>query len=423
MSDVTVKSQLEGLAKEVYADGVVNLIPDQAKLLKKIQFRESEMLGNAYNQPVVVSDENGVTYAGSEDDAFDLESPEAMQTKNASIKGSQIVMRAAIGYKAAAAIASKGPKAFLNSTEFVIKRLMASAGARLEIALLHGGSGLGRASALNDPSTTTEAVTFSDITWAPGVWIGRKNAHVSFFEDDGDPIGTDENDYKVVSVDVPNKTVLFSGSIQDCSDLDGAVINDGVNAYFKGSFEKEMLGLSKIASTSGELFGIDNEVYDLFKGREFDCQSAALSLDKLTDAIVESINFGLEGDVDVLVSPKTWSRMNRDEAALRNYDYSYKPSKVEKGNEDIVYHSQNGKLSIVSHSFMKEGEALIVPMESLRRIGAYDLSMKNPGRNNEMFRELDDKAGFELRAYTDQALFCAEPAHLTRIININNDAS
>lgn len=419
MADVTVKAQLEGLAKEVYADGVVNLIPDHAKLIKKIPFRESEMLGNAYNQPVVVSDENGVTYAGSEDDAFDLESPEAMQTKNAQIKGSQIVMRAAIGYKAAAAIASKGPKAFLNSTEFVIKRLMASAGTRLEIAALYGQSGLGRSTSSANVDANDTNVTITALTWAPGIWIGRKNAKLSFFNDSGTAIGTDQNVYQLVSVNVASRIIKVSGSPTDIANLDAAAAA-GVNAYFKGAKGKEMLGLDGIITTSGSLFGIDNSVYDLFKGRSFSAGSANLSFDKLTSAIVESVNFGLDGDVDVLVSPTTWAKLVQDEAALRNYDKSYSPAKAEKGNEDLVFHSQAGKLAIVSHSFIKEGEAFIVQMDDLRRVGAYDLSMRNPGRNNEMFRELEDKAGFELRAYTDQAIFCAEPAHLTKVTNIVN---
>jgi hypothetical protein len=59
-------------------------------------------------------------------------------------------------------------------------------------------------------------------------------------------------------------------------------------------------------------------------------------------------------------------------------------------------------------------------MDKLKRVGAYDLSMRNPGRNNEMFRELDSRSGFEIRAYTDQALFCDHPSHLMKISGIVN---
>jgi hypothetical protein len=423
VSDVTVKSQLEGLAKEVYGDGPENLIPDHARLVKEIPFRESEMLGNAYNVPVVVSDENGVTYAGSTDDAVTLEDPEAMMTKNASLAGSQIIMRAAIGYKAAAAIANKGPKAFLNSTEFIIKRLMSQAGKRLELMHLYGGSGLGQVSNvanLTVPSATQCVLTFTDASWAAGIWIGSTNAKLELFNVSATQVGTT---FKVVSVDVPNKKVTVSALAADITAALGASISSPSalgDVFFKGAKGKESLGLDKIITTSGTLFGIVNTTYDLFKGRTFDANSAALDFAMLNEAIVELTNFGLEEEVKVWVNPLTWSTLNEDEAALRHYDQSYSTEKSKKGSKDIEYFSQNGKLVIAAHPFVKQGEAFLVPMDKLKRVGAYDLSMRNPGRNNEMFRELDSRSGFEIRAYTDQALFCDHPSHLMKISGIVN---
>lgn len=420
MADVTVKSQLEGLAKEVYGDGPENLIPDHAMLVKEIPFRSSDMLGEAYNVPVLVSDENGVTYADSDDDAFDLEDPEAMQTKNARVKGSQIVLRAAIGYKAAAAIASKGPKAFLNSTEYVIRRLMEQAGKRLEIAMLYGQSGLGQISGTTNVDATHTVLEFSEQTWACGIWVGSKNAKLDVYDSAGALVNT-TGAVKVVSVNVADHEVTVEAAAADITALDALAGGDfPADVFYRGAKDNEMLGLDGIITTSGSLFGIDNTVYDLFKGREFDAGNAALSFDKLTQALVEVVCFGLDEDVDVLLSPATWANLNQDEAALRMYDSSYSPSKGEKGNEGLIYHSQNGKMRIRSHAMIKEGEAFVLPMRRLRRVGAYDLSMKNPGRNNEMFRELESRSGFELRAYTDQALFTDHPSHLLKIFNINN---
>jgi hypothetical protein len=140
MADVTVKSVLEGLFKEVYGDKLVDLIPEIGMLVKEIPFRSAEQLGNAFHLPVVVSDEQGATYAGPEEDAFTLEAPVAMATKDASVKGSQILLRSAIGFKAAAAAAKGGKAAFVNATEMIIKRLMNSITRRVEVMLLYGGS-------------------------------------------------------------------------------------------------------------------------------------------------------------------------------------------------------------------------------------------------------------------------------------------
>jgi len=421
VADVTIKSQLEGLAKEVYGEGPENLIPDHAKLLKEIPFRESEMLGNAYNVPVVVSDENGVTYAGSEDDAFSLNDPEAMQTKTARVKGSQIVMRCAIGYKAAAAIASKGKKAFLNSTEYVIKRLMEQAGKRIELSLLYGASGLGQINDTTNASATSTVLSFTTASWAAGIWVGSKNSNLDIYDSTAALLNS-VGPIKVVSVDVPNKKITVSADPSDITAIDAATIDGShlANLFFFGAKGKEMLGIDSIITTSGQLFEIDNTVYDLFKGRTFDCGSAGLSFDKLSKAMVELVNFGLDGKVKVLVNPLTWQNLNQNEAALRNYDFSYKPATGEKGNESLVYHSQNGAMEIEAHAFVKQGEGFILPMDALKRVGAYDLSMRNPGRNNEMFRELDGRSGFEIRAYTDQAIFTDHPSRLLKLTGIVN---
>ena len=68
MAEITIKSVLEGLFKEVYGDKLYNLIPDIGMLIKEVPFRESEQLGNAFHIPVIVSDEQGATYAGPEED-------------------------------------------------------------------------------------------------------------------------------------------------------------------------------------------------------------------------------------------------------------------------------------------------------------------------------------------------------------------
>src|SRR6185436_2067386 len=140
----------------------------------------------------------------------------------------------------------------------------------------------------------------------------------------------------------------------------------------------------------------------LFKGQLFDVGNVPLSFDLLTDSLVNAILYGLDEDVQVLVSPRTWQDLNKDEAALRQYDYSYKPAIAEKGNEGIKFHLMNITVEIKSHAMVKECEAFCYPKSHLRRVGAYKNSMKTPGYGEEMFRQLENNAAFELRAYTDQ---------------------
>ena len=93
---------LNGLFKEVYADKLEELIPDGVKLLNRIPFATREdRTGNFYHQPVVLGHEHGVTFAASGDDAFNLNAPVAGVIKDATVRGTQMVLRSVMGYACA----------------------------------------------------------------------------------------------------------------------------------------------------------------------------------------------------------------------------------------------------------------------------------------------------------------------------------
>lgn len=415
-TDATVKAQLEGLFKEVYSDKLENLIPDVGVLTKSVPFREAEKLGEAFNQPVIVSDEQGATYAGADEDAFTLEAPEAMTTKNARVKGSQILMRAAIGYKAAASAVRGGPKAFVNATELVIRRLMESITKRVEAMHLYGGSGLGVATDSTNISATETELDIDPLTWAPGLWVGSQCAKLEVYTE---PAGTLIAEVQVGRVsDLRGAKLRVTGLAGAITALD-AVFPSSQTLYFKGARGKEALGLDAIITTSGTLFEIDNSAFDLWKGQEFSASSAELNFSKITDAVVDARNYGLEEDVVCLCSPRTWQDLNDNEAALRQYDASFQ-DEAKKGSRSIVYQGQAGRIMVKAHPMVKEGEAFIYPTRRLKRVGAFDISMRTPGHGSEMFRHLEDQAAFELRAYTDQALFSDRPSHLVKITDIVN---
>ena len=64
--------------------------------------------------------EHGVTYAQSSDDAFALNDAVAGVIANAQLRGSAIVLRSVMGYKAASSSSSSGPRAFESSTKFLV---------------------------------------------------------------------------------------------------------------------------------------------------------------------------------------------------------------------------------------------------------------------------------------------------------------
>ena len=69
---------------------------------------------------------------------------------------------------------------------------------------------------------------------------------------------------------------------------------------------------------------------------------------------------------------------------------------------------------------MKEGYAYVLCLYEFSRIGSTDVTFKLPGQNDKFFRELENSAGYEIRCYTDQALFCFAPGKSVLIKNIVN---
>jgi hypothetical protein len=54
------------------------------------------------------------------------------------------------------------------------------------------------------------------------------------------------------------------------------------------------------------------------------------------------------------------------------------------------------------------------------RVGSTDMTFKQPGQGEDYFRHLENAAAYELRLFSDQALFCSAPGKQVLINNIVN---
>lgn len=404
-SSANTLDTLNGLFKEVYADDLEELIPDGVKLLTRIPFAKRDaQLGNFYHQPVVLGHEHGVTFAQSGEDAFNLNAPVAGKIKDATVRGTQLVLRSVIGYASASRSAEGGAKAFKQATKFLVGNMLRSVTKKLEIELLYGQVGYATISGV---SGTTLTITTAD--WAPGIWAGAEDMPIEIVDT---TLATSRGETSVASVDFDAQTITISTS------LAGIVATDVI--FHKGALGNEFAGIHKIITNTGTLFGISATEFTLWRGNEFSASSAALSFNKLQDAIARAVEKGLDSDVMVLVNPRTWADLLNDQAALRQYDSSYSSSQMENGAKSIKFHGQNGMIEIVPSIYCKQGFAYVMSMDELVRIGSTDVTFRRPGKGDEFFRDLENSAGYELRAYTDQALFCHAPGRNVLIKDIVN---
>jgi hypothetical protein len=68
-------------------------------------------------------------------------------------------------------------------------------------------------------------------------------------------------------------------------------------------------------------------------------------------------------------------------------------------------------MEVLSHPLVKEGDAFILPIDSIMRIGSTDLTFSVPGMEEQFFRFVDGYNAVELQCMSDQAIFIERPAH------------
>lgn len=417
-------SSLNGLFKEVYQNKIKDLVPSQTKMVNMIPFVAGDkQLGNQFNEPVILGLEGGFTYGGTDGDAFALNDIISFPMKNATVKSAEMVLRSAISVGAASRSASS-KNAFERGTKLLVGNMLKSMYHRLEIQLMYGDKGIGQVESTGTIAAGVytannvagdNVIKIKDSEWAAGIWVGLK-AKIDAYAG----VTPHEQGKLVESVDLRLRTVKLTTTV-------GTIVI-GDDLFFEGAKGKEFKGIHAIAEENVSLFGIANAAEPLFQGNIVDVGTnvtpAVLSFSKIEDSISRSIEKGLgEEEVSVLCNTKSWNDLLTDLAAKRSYDQSYSEAKLKQGAREIEFYGQNGTIKIVPSTFVKEGYAYALCEKELIRVGSSDITFDPPGYEGEFFKLLENSNGYEMRAYSDQALFTARPSCITIMRYIKNSAT
>ena len=424
----TTTSVLTGLYKEVYAQNIYSLLPDCAKLTQKIKFKQKEKLGRAYHQPVVLTAEQGFTYANANSGAFALNPSVSMSTQDAILQSNQIAVRYRIDQEAAVksmGANGKGDKAaFRAATQLQYENVMESFGKRLEWDVLYGATAsVASCTAITDGAVaaTDSLITIPVNEWAIGFWAGMENAEFNCFNV-STLIGTGADSiFSLNRVNLVTRQITLRGTTAGTTALK-AVAPANINIWLRGSRGNQMLGLKAIMTTAGTLFNIDNNIFNLWRTPNVDfAATGALTFPRVLEAMIEPVGRGLSGPVEAYVSPRVWQNLATDLAALRTLDSSYSNSKIDVGTQEITYFYQGGSIKIISHLLVKNGDVFVIKPTDFCRIGATDITSAVPegikGANSDMFYMLPDNMGYESRMYCDQGVLCERPATQVFITN------
>lgn len=425
--------------KRVYGKAT-DLLPEDYQLAKDIPFSEKQKVGEKYIEGVVLTNEVGITYAGSGYDAFELESPVAGSVKQAAVQPYITTLSSIVPWAVISRSAGAGDKAFFDATKFIVKNNLKSHGKFAEVSRIYGQSpgllgyisyatatyrgvaftnGTGTLNGIaftNGVNTSAKYILLAPGEWASGIWVGMEGVTVQQVNASGVVVAEGkllevQPDYGYIGVDFTPVAASSATSHR---------------LAFKGMADsKDMVGIHKImTTTTGSLFEVPVASYSLWKGNVKDLGGVQLKLKGVQDAIAQAVNRGgLEGDVMGYVSPRTWANIVTTEAGARRFDYSYKPNEVEDGFESIVFHHQTGKTILKAHRMLKEGHAMLLHTEDWSRSGSAEISFSIPGMEKDIIYPLENQAGYKFTSFSDQYIFCNAPAKSIFITGINDESA
>jgi hypothetical protein len=411
MADANTVSQLNGMFKDVYADKHLDIRPVGVKFLNMVDFIKAEsQLGQLYHQPVVLSHEQGFTYGGAAGDAFTLEDAVSATSRDAQIQGTEMVLRSLLSIGAASR-STNSKAAFISATKLLVENMLKSMARRLEICMMYGQVGIGEVESIN-----VNTIKIEDHEWAAGIWSASEGAKIVFYASDlSTPRGAGSV-HQVTSINLTAKEITFDSLPGDIAATDVPFYH---TANVSGTFN-EFAGLHRIMTNTGSLFNINAGTYNLWKANEvevgtnFSGGEADLSFEKIEEAVARAMEKGLcDEDVTLLCSPLSWKNLLVEQDAKRSYDHSYKPEVKEAGARSIKFHGPNGMIEIMSSIYVKEGYAYMLPVSEFIRIGSSDITFEQPGMEGKFVRLLENRNGYEMRSYSDQALFTAKPGLCT----------
>ena len=291
-----------------------------------------------------------------------------------------------------------------------------------EVNFLYGNTSLALAASSINSNSHQTVVTIKTSEFSAGFWAGMQSATFdAFYSANGTQINS-TNAYSVVTSNASANSVTFNNpNTTDLAALDTAIAAAAnlVSFYFQGAKGVESDGLKSQLTNTGTLFGIDASKFDLWNGNQYAVPGGTFSFGQLQKAIAIAVGRGLDQEVDVYVNPNTWANLLTDQAALRLYTSA--PGTFENGGDKLTFMSQNGKVNIIPHIYVKNGDAFILPMSHVKRIGVAEMSYDIPGMDKgRIFIQNPTSLSFEYRAYSQETIFLELPARGVYVSGIVN---
>lgn len=418
----TTNSSFDGWFKDIYVDNGKDLVPESAILKELFGFDSANKTGKEYVKGVLLRIPHGSTY-GTSGTAYTLNSSIPLQTQDARLSGASYVLREDIAVDTIDS-GKTTKQAFRSTFDTVVMGMTKASHLYLEMPLIYGGAHMGQFSS-SDPGATTAATwTFTDGTWAPGLWAQMEGASVDVFNQANDG-GTKRNSggpITVGAIDVEARTMAVTGDNTSLAAIYAASSTNYVKPL--GADSKWFYGLKRIVPhVSSTLFGIDASTYSLWRGNTTSAGSAKLTFSTINKACNLTLARGGYGKKVLLVGNATWSDLNNDSAEFRS-EVNKKGGDFSLGVEDITFYAATGHVKVVMHPMLMRGEAYLVNPDVFTRIGSTDHTWGGVDGAPDKFLSVNENSNsIQIRCRWEQALLADDLSQNCQITSIVPNAA
>ena len=393
-------------------------------LQKDFPFDSGGTPGKAWNESILMTEEQGVVYSAAGTDAT-LPTPIAMKMERARFIGNKIEMVSAVSLEAAL----RGDSADQTMARTVITAQNSMRDThimRKEWNLLNGGRSVAEIDTggiAAGASAVQKLVTFTVESWVPTLWTRAVNATFDIYDEDSeaqDPASVKRNAssasavYTCNAVNFDTRTVTLTATT--AGDWDDVVATDRL--WWSTSYLNETLGMTGIAAdTTGSIFlaapegSVTVPVYGIWKGITKDLAGDPLTMNVVSDYCAEVADRSDKDNMLTLrVGPRQYHGLAIELAASRYYDGSWQKD-ITNGFESIKFVTPNGTIRIKSHRLMRWSEALLTDDTVFSRRGVTEMENVFPDGSGgtKLYRLRDTKNQLEIRTYSQDGMFCNRP--------------
>lgn len=393
-------------------------IPAFGVVQKLLPFQRRAKTGKTYNEPIFTKRSHGVTFAKSTArTAYALAAARSLQSEEASISGAEIILRENVAYGALAASEGGEQVSFGSAFDEAVLGIEESHRFYVESLMLYGRTSVATIETTANVNATSTTITVTKQSWAVGLWAQMENALVDIYDAvDGTKINTTGSVTVTSLSNVDTRKILLTAAAADITAIDAGAALSYVIVFVAASGEV-MDGIDKIITNTGTLFGISAATNSVWRANTLDCGGVELTMSKCLAGQTLAVGRGGMGEMTYLLNPMTWQDVAEDQAALRRHGEA--STKMVNGAETIEFNGTGGKIIFAQHPMVKCGDAFGIQAKHWIRGGESDLVSKLPGANNDdFFVELADNAGFQMRNFSSQFIYCRKPSAQVKLYNI-----